>query len=85
MAELFERRKWNRSTENVKEGDRVLIVRQGYGNEKTPLKYWPYGTVVQCKISKDGVVRVVKVETEKEKVEEHAMQNLVVIKRCNQN
>lgn len=80
-AELFDRKKWKDHTTNVKVGDRVLVVKGGYGNNALPRKYWPKGTIVQCTESRDGVVRKVVVEMEGGIRERHVVQNLVVISR----
>lgn len=72
-------------TENVSVGDEVLIIRQGYGNEKSPRKYWRYGEVKEVKTDHDGVVRRVVVKTENGKLENHVVQNLVVIQKQAKN
>lgn len=54
------RRKWTAKSENLREGDIVLIR-----NELLPPSKWELGRVVKCFPGKDGVVRVVSVKTAK--------------------
>lgn len=84
-AELFDRPKWKKDVPNIKEGDKVLIIKGGYGNKAVPRKYWPTGKVKKCIISKDKIVRVVLVELETGKTEKHAVQNLVIISELEGN
>lgn len=81
LPKLFERQRWRDDLPNVKEGQRVLIVKQGYGNESAPRKYWPKGMIVKCESGKDGIVRKVIVELQDGRREKHVVQNLVVISK----
>ena len=79
VPEKFDRKKWKENLPNIKVGDRVMIVKQGYGNFALPRKYWPTGTVCKCFLSNDNVVRKVVVMTDEGKNEHHVVQNLVII------
>lgn len=77
--QLFEFYKWDQKKPNPKVGDKVLIIRPGYGNKPSPRKYWPQGTIIKCQPSKDGVVRRVLVQLPSGNIEKHVVQNLVII------
>jgi len=51
------RRKWNRIQRNFKVNDLVLLQ-----TDNTPRAFWPLGRVVEVHISKDGLVRSVKLQ-----------------------
>lgn len=76
--ELFKYPKWEDDVPNPNVGDRVLIIKSGFGNTKTDRKYWKKGTVVRCIESKDKVVRRVVVQLADGRKERHVVQNLVV-------
>lgn len=77
--DIFEYKKWGKGKRNVKEGDKVLVVKQGYGNEKKNGKFWEEGEVIKCHTSKDGVVRKAEVKLQNGKTEKRAVQDLVII------
>ncbi|KAI5750910.1 hypothetical protein M8J77_002368 [Diaphorina citri] len=58
---LMQRPKWLSHRENLKVGDVVLVLGQG----QLPVQRWPLGRVCEVLPGSDGVVRVVKVKTEK--------------------
>lgn len=55
---LQQRNKWQKQTENMKEGDIVLIK-----NEDLPPTYWPMGKVIEIHRGPDNLVRVVTIKT----------------------
>ena len=77
--QLFQYTKWNESKPNPNVGDSVLIIKQGFGNQRAPRKYWKQAVIVECKESKDGVARKVSVKFSSGRIENHVVQNLVVI------
>lgn len=76
---LFEYEKWSKDKPNPKVGDRVLIIRNGYGNQRAPRKYWPQGDIEKCEQSKDGVVRKVTIRLPDGRRERHVVQNVVIV------
>lgn len=77
--ELFEYPKWEKSVPAVKVGDKVLVIKGGFGNQKTDRRYWTKGEVKRCIESKDKIVRKVITENEEGKKRRVAVQNLVII------
>ena len=58
LPELQRRQKWHKEHRNLKVGDLVLLT-----EEITPRFLWPMGKVVEVKLGRDGLVRVVRVKT----------------------
>lgn len=58
MPTLLERKKWNETRRNLKVGDLVLLT-----DESFPRGKWPLGRVLDVVVSRDGLVRTVKVKT----------------------
>jgi hypothetical protein len=58
LPTLQQRRKWNKSCENLKVGDVVKLY-----DEEVRRGVWPIGRIVEVYPGDDGVVRVVKVRT----------------------
>lgn len=58
LSTLQERKKWRRERESLKIGQLVLLA-----NENHPPAAWAMGRIVELKVSKDGMVRNVVVQT----------------------
>ena len=58
LPELQRRQKWLKEHKNLKVGDLVLLT-----EENTPRFLWPMGMVKEVKLGRDGLVRVVKIQT----------------------
>jgi len=53
ISELHQRNRWLRKSQQLKEGD-IVLLREGDSSRG----HWPMGVVVQAKEGKDGVVRL---------------------------
>ena len=60
LPKLTERRKWNRFTRNVREGDLVLVV-----EEHSPRGHWPLARVTKVFLGDEGVARSAEVKTKR--------------------
>jgi len=58
IPELVRRNKWRDKQSNLRIGDIVLLV-----DENTPRSLWPLGIITEVSLSKDELVRSVKVKT----------------------
>ena len=58
LPTLLKRRKWNETRRNLKVGDLVLLVDESFSRGK-----WPLGRVLDVIVSRDGLVRTVKIKT----------------------
>lgn len=60
LPKLTERRKWNRSTRNVSEGELVLVV-----DEHSPRGHWPLARVIRVFFGDGNVVKSVEIKTKR--------------------
>ena len=72
---LFTRKKWQKSRENIKVEDVVLIV-----DSDTPRGEWPLGRVVHTYSDKDGIVRVAEVRTKSGLIKRPITKLCVIVK-----
>ena len=73
---LQERKKWQGTEHNLKQGDIVLLV-----DENSERCRWPKGIVIEAFPSKDNLVRKVKIKTQ-HSVFERPVHKLVLLYRC---